>query len=228
MASKRSRTIEDSSEEDISQDDNEESVDELEEESAVSEDEGRDEDEEDDEEEEEEDGECPFNVVDNEDEVAGEDEDEDEDDGDEGDADAVGEESTNAPRRMTARQRSKRDGTSANIGLIDLAEIEGTNRSKKVQLSAEEQRIKRAEMARRRRNLSQQRLEEEKKETLDKLLKKRAKKVRGGSEEDGNGESKTNKSRLHPPHPALLSWRSSSAGFTLSMTEDRAKRENLS
>lgn len=134
-----------------------------------------------------------------------------------------GEESYDRPQRMTARQRGKLEGTSANFNIIDISELDG-NRSRKKVLSVEEQRIKRAEMARRRRHQSQSRLEAEKKETLDKLLKKRAKKVRG---DEGNGVEKQTKSRLHPQHPALSNWTSTKSGFTYSLIRERAEFEGL-
>lgn len=216
---KRLRTIEDSSEEDERVSENLSASEEPDDNSG-SEEEEEEEEEEDEEEEEEE-------VDDEEEEEEDEEDDEDqeellddaeEDEGDNNDGEDDEDEEVDLSARMTARQRNKRDGTSANIGLIDLAEIEGTNRPKKVQLSAEEQRIKRAEMARRRRNLSQQRLEEEKKETLDKLLKKRAKKVRGNEELPTEG-GKPMKSRLHPKHPAFATWTSTKEGDLLSVID---------
>lgn len=150
-----------------------------------------------------------------------EEEDEEEEEEDEEEEEADEEEAVQAPR-MTARQRDRHNGTTANFGHIDIAELEGSNRPKKVVLSAEEQRIKRAEMARRRRNLSLQRLEEEKKETLDKLLKKRAKKMRGDEIDDSQ---KAVKSILLPPHPAMSSWTSTKNAYTLSVTTERAHKE---
>lgn len=122
--------------------------------------------------------------------------------------------------RLTARQRARiEDNDEGPPVFPDLTSIDMPSARKKKVLSVEEQRIKRAELARRRKNLSERRLEEEKQDTLDKLLKKRAGKTRKGESDDANSVSR---SRLLPPHPAMTSWRSAQNSFTLSMTSERA------
>lgn len=79
--------------------------------------------------------------------------------------------------------------------------VDGPSRKKKV-LSVEEQRIKRAELARRRKNLSEKRLEEEKQDTLDKLLKKRATKAK---RDDLDEQDKRTRLVEHPAFVRFLS-----------------------
>lgn len=136
--------------------------------------------------------------------------------------------------KMTARQRARFDGDEG-----PLLELPAEPSKKKTQLTEEEQQLKRAEMARRRKNMSVRRLEEEKQDTLDKLLKKRASRSRKiivdtndggpGTPIGGpgtptvmgeDGKYKVAKSRLVPRHPSLLSWISNRGGFTLSMESE--------
>lgn len=138
--------------------------------------------------------------------------------------------------KMTARQRARFDGDDG-----PLLELPAEPIKKKIHLTEEEQQLKRAEMARRRKNMSVRRLEEEKQDTLDKLLKKRASRSRkiitdtndGGPGTPGgggpgtpnvimgeDGKYKIAKSRLVPKHPSLLAWQSTRAGFSLSMESE--------
>uniref|UniRef100_A0A060T6P7 ARAD1C21912p n=1 Tax=Blastobotrys adeninivorans TaxID=409370 RepID=A0A060T6P7_BLAAD len=118
--------------------------------------------------------------------------------------------------RMTARQRAK--FTTADSGLNeDLLELPPEPSKKKRELTEEEMQLKRAELARRRKNLSDKRLEEEKQETIDKLLKKRAHKGRSKEpgDDDGAAASNVHRSRLIQ-HPAFSSWTSSKDSMTYS------------
>lgn len=126
--------------------------------------------------------------------------------------------------RMTARQRARYASDAPPEG--SLLELPPEPIKRKVFLTVEEQQLKRAELARRRKNLSERRLEEEKQDTLDKLLKKRAPKSRRNNEDDSGVDEDApvveKKSRLVPIHPAMHRWSSSKTGFTLSFTEERA------
>lgn len=155
--------------------------------------------------------------------------------------------------KLTARQRAKleEDGSRVHEGLgyeaLDALEQATSAASRrKIHLTEEEQALKRAEMARRRKNMSIKRLEEEKQETLDKLLKKRASRSRkiiaateesapsSGAENQGNASASANgfansavdetavpvHRNVMVKHPALLSWKSSKDSFTLSFEKE--------
>ena len=94
--------------------------------------------------------------------------------------------------------------------------------------TAEEIALKRAEMARRRKNLTDQRLEEEKMDTINRLLKRQAPKVRGKpvsggksgvagdatpSVEAGTGE--VGGVVQEAPEPTMVRWISSKEGVRL-------------
>ncbi|KAL7273649.1 hypothetical protein RUND412_003477 [Rhizina undulata] len=80
--------------------------------------------------------------------------------------------------RMTKRQKGMLDDVYS-ADLLELpAGIERSSAAKIVPLTADEAALKRAEMARRRKNLTDQRLEEEKMDTINKLLKKQTPKMR--------------------------------------------------
>ncbi|KAI9759998.1 MAG: hypothetical protein M4579_001935 [Chaenotheca gracillima] len=75
--------------------------------------------------------------------------------------------------KLTRRQRMRMDEITGG----ELLELPSESKAKKI-LSAEEHAMRRAEMARRRKNLSEKRNEEEKMDTINKLLKKQAPKQR--------------------------------------------------
>ena len=151
-----------------------------------------DEEEEEDEEEADEDD----NIVEGEEDAEGEEiEDDDEDDEmvDEGDKsrspDGLSRGTTPDINKMTKRQRSRlnevytasRGGGGDDSGVIGgsaFLELPMEPQIKK-HLTAEEHAMRRAEMARRRKNLSEKRNEEEKQDTINRLLKKQAPKRRG-------------------------------------------------
>ncbi|KAI9804740.1 MAG: hypothetical protein M1825_001108 [Sarcosagium campestre] len=86
--------------------------------------------------------------------------------------------------KLTKRQRSRLDEVMGG----DLLEIPNETKAKKI-LSAEEHAMRRAEMARRRKNLSEKRNEEEKMDTINKLLKKQAPKQRKARGAEGGDAS---------------------------------------
>lgn len=114
--------------------------------------------------------------------------------------------------KLTKRQRSKIDDV--NQDLLELP----TDRVGRKNMSVEEQALKRAEMARRRKHLTDKRVEEEKMGTINRLLRKQAVKSRKGTrtgtgeatpvfEEDGTHPSATN---TLPQH--MTRWVSTSSG----------------
>ncbi|KAL8792351.1 MAG: hypothetical protein Q9195_005054 [Heterodermia aff. obscurata] len=105
-------------------------------------------------------------------------EDVEQDDADDGDAQSLGmgsRGSTPDVSKMTKRQRSRLDQV---MGSDDFLQLPMEPQQKKI-LTAEEHAMRRAEMARRRKNLSEKRNEEEKMDTINRLLKKQAPKRRG-------------------------------------------------
>jgi Ino eighty subunit 2 len=120
--------------------------------------------------------------------------------------------------RMTARQRARYVSAEPEefLSLPDTG-------PKRKQLTEEERALKRAELARRRKNLSEKRLEEEKQDTLDRLLKKRAPRARRGQNDETSGLDDDSsvpekKSRLIGPHPAMSSWASKREGMIYSVS----------
>ncbi|ODQ79088.1 hypothetical protein BABINDRAFT_167629 [Babjeviella inositovora NRRL Y-12698] len=99
---------------------------------------------------------------------------------------------------------------------------------KKVNLTEDEIQLRRAETARRRKNQSEKKLEEEKTETLNKLLKRRAGKVRDlkkldEQSKDGEDwdpdEGETVKKRPVVKHGALFRWVSNPEGIRLGVPD---------
>jgi Ino eighty subunit 2 len=93
----------------------------------------------------------------------------------------------------------------------------------KKHLTAEEHAMRRAEMARRRKNLSEKRNEEEKMETINKLLKKQAPKT--NSRRAANGLKGTDvdvspDSELQKANPAFVRWVSSREGNRIGVPEE--------
>lgn len=95
--------------------------------------------------------------------------------------------------------------------------------AQEVTLSAAEQELKRAEMARRRKHLTDQRLHEEKMDTINRLLKKQTPKMRGtrGTVGDaagtpGGGDGASTEA---PPPPTMVRWVSNKDGTRLGVPE---------
>ncbi|KAH3667454.1 hypothetical protein OGAPHI_003103 [Ogataea philodendri] len=118
--------------------------------------------------------------------------------------------------RMTERQRAKYTETGDDLsdrqGSGELLELTN-DRSKKKQFTEEELQLRRLENARKRKNFTMKRLEMEKQDTLNKLLLKRADKVRNlknlegkeyGDEEDPTPTEAPRRPMLS--HPALSRW----------------------
>lgn len=126
------------------------------------------------------------------------------------------------PSRMTARQRDKYLGHSSSeepdnsgkkIKSKELLSLMDEPTRKTKQLTDEEKQLRRVEQARKRKNFSLKKLEEEKRDTLNKLLMRRAGKVRdlnkltGGEYGDGE-ERKETPRRPQLKHKALFRWQS--------------------
>src|SRR5215469_15945362 len=97
-----------------------------------------------------------------------------------------------------------------------------TEAQKKKHLTAEEHAMRRAEMARRRKNLSEKRNEEEKMETINKLLKKQAPKTNsrraaanGTKEVDVSPDTEPQK-----PNPVFVRWISNKHGNRIGVPEE--------
>ncbi|ODV98315.1 hypothetical protein PACTADRAFT_48098 [Pachysolen tannophilus NRRL Y-2460] len=129
--------------------------------------------------------------------------------------------------KMTERQRAKFLEENKNLDVknskysVDsdsngFLELSNEPTKKKV-YTEEELQLRRAETARKRKNLSERRLEEEKQDTLNRLLKRRANKVRDiKSLNDEDKPSILDKPRRPVlQHKALISWRSTKDKFQL-------------
>lgn len=110
--------------------------------------------------------------------------------------------------KMTKRQRARfEEGDENLLKLSD--EVQA-----KKHFTAEELSMRRAEMARRRRNLSEKRNEEVKRETINKLLKKQAPKTnRKAQHADGDGES-------NRPSPVFVRWVSNKDGSLVAVPDE--------
>ncbi|KAI5818113.1 PAPA-1-like conserved region-domain-containing protein [Pyronema omphalodes] len=129
--------------------------------------------------------------------------------------------------RLTNRQRTKL-GDITTADLLELPSGYETKGSslKAVSLSVQEQELKRAEMARRRKNLTDQKLEEEKIDTINRLLKKQTPKMRGrgratgdATPADGNGDITMGGMEAPPPPPTMMRWVSNKDGVRLAIPE---------
>ncbi|CZR52885.1 related to IES2 Protein that associates with the INO80 chromatin remodeling complex under low-salt conditions [Phialocephala subalpina] len=117
---------------------------------------------------------------------------------------------------LTKRQRARLEegGSGHLLALPDEVQV-------KKHLTAEEHAMRRAEMARRRKNLSEKRNEEEKMETINKLLKKQAPKT-NARRRDMNavaGES-TPDSEAQKPSPLFVRWISNKDGNRIAVPEE--------
>ncbi|KAE8393629.1 PAPA-1-like conserved region-domain-containing protein [Aspergillus alliaceus] len=118
------------------------------------------------------------------------------------------------PARMTKRQR----GTLGN----DFLQLPMEPQVKK-HLTAEERAMRRAEMARRRKNLSEKRNEEEKMDTINRLLRKQAPKRRGRipaaeAAETASAEQET--LNFERPDPTMVRWVSGRKGSKIYVSEE--------
>ncbi|KAJ5773025.1 hypothetical protein N7457_007921 [Penicillium paradoxum] len=92
----------------------------------------------------------------------------------------------------------------------------------KKHLTAEERQMRRAEMARRRKNLSEKRNEEEKMDTINRLLKKQAPKRRGraAAAEAPDGTPGQETKEPEKPDPTLVRWISGANGCRVNVPEE--------
>ncbi|KAI5846538.1 PAPA-1-like conserved region-domain-containing protein [Morchella snyderi] len=127
--------------------------------------------------------------------------------------------------RLTKRQKSKL-GDVYSADLLELpAGIERPSAAKATPLTADEQALKRAEMARRRKNLTDQRLEEEKMDTINKLLKKQTPKMRKSQQGRQTGDATPNEAGgpdglvEAPPPPKMVRWVSNKDGIRVGVPE---------
>ncbi|KAI1388461.1 PAPA-1-like conserved region-domain-containing protein [Hypoxylon trugodes] len=113
--------------------------------------------------------------------------------------------------RMTKRQRARfEENGDALMKLSD--EVQA-----KKHFTAEELSMRRAEMARRRRNLSEKRNEEVKMETINKLLKKQAPKTKGKGQLAGD---QTPDVDANKPNPVFVRWISSKEGSRVGVPDE--------
>ena len=158
----------------------------------------------------EEDAEGDEDDEDDEKDAEGDDDDNDNEEDAEGDEDDEDREGTPDLSKMTRRQRARFEETPQEyMKLSDEVQV------KKV-FTAEELSMRRAEMARRRRNLSDKRNEEVKAETINKLLKRQApkttKKNALGDDDDEEGGSSTT--------TVFIRWTSNQQGSRVAVTDD--------
>ncbi|KAI0202536.1 PAPA-1-like conserved region-domain-containing protein [Astrocystis sublimbata] len=113
--------------------------------------------------------------------------------------------------KMTKRQRARFEENEE--GLLKLSD---EVQAKKV-FTAEELSMRRAEMARRRRNLSDKRNEEVKMETINKLLKKQAPKTKGKGQA---GLDELSERDGQKPSPIFVRWVSNKDGCRVSVPEE--------
>ncbi|ESZ97126.1 hypothetical protein SBOR_2484 [Sclerotinia borealis F-4128] len=118
--------------------------------------------------------------------------------------------------KLTRRQRARFDDAASGylMALPDEVQV-------KKHLTAEEHAMRRAEMARRRKNLSEKRNEEEKMETINKLLKKQAPKT-NARRRDLNGPvvDATPEGEPQKPHPLFVRWVSNKDGNRIGVPEE--------
>ncbi|KAA6415000.1 MAG: hypothetical protein FRX48_01751 [Lasallia pustulata] len=123
--------------------------------------------------------------------------------------------------KMTKRQRSRLDQVMGG----DFLQLPMEPQTKK-HLTAEEHAMRRAEMARRRKNLSEKRNEEEKMDTINRLLKKQAPKRRGkisAAETNANGDmigTPQLEAEYEKPNPVFVRWVSDSKGCRVGVPEE--------
>lgn len=101
-----------------------------------------------------------------------------------------------------------------------------SNTNKDLALTAQEQELKRTEMARRRKHLTDQRLHEEKMDTINRLLKKQTPKMRGSrgtvgeaATPAGGGGNESETLAEKPPPPNMLRWVSRKDGNFVAVPE---------
>lgn len=127
--------------------------------------------------------------------------------------------------KMTERQRAKLENEEAGAQVQEqqhqqqLLSLSNDVHKRRV-LTEEENQLRKAEIARKRKNLTERNLEEEKQETINKLLKRRAGKVSAATlKEDEEVNLKEKPRRPQIEHPALFSWVSKKDTLALRVPE---------
>ncbi|KAF7905080.1 uncharacterized protein EAF01_005601 [Botrytis porri] len=118
--------------------------------------------------------------------------------------------------KLTRRQRARFDDAASGylMALPDEVQV-------KKHLTAEEHAMRRAEMARRRKNLSEKRNEEEKMETINKLLKKQAPKTNARRRDlNGPAVDATPEGEPQKPNPLFVRWVSNKDGNRIGVPEE--------
>ncbi|KAI9044073.1 PAPA-1-like domain-containing protein [Aspergillus affinis] len=120
---------------------------------------------------------------------------------------------SNDPSKLTKRQRG-------NLG-NDFLQLPMEPQVKK-HLTAEERQMRRAEMARRRKNLSEKRNEEEKMDTINRLLRKQAPKRRGRvpAAEAAEASADQEGQEVERADPIMVRWVSGRAGSRVGVPEE--------
>ncbi|KAH8687374.1 PAPA-1-like conserved region-domain-containing protein [Tricladium varicosporioides] len=117
--------------------------------------------------------------------------------------------------KLTKRQRARLEegGSGYLMALPDEVQV-------KKHLTAEEHAMRRAEMARRRKNLSEKRNEEEKMETINKLLKKQAPKTNARRRDLNSTGDETPGMENQKPNPLFVRWVSNKDGNRIGVPEE--------
>ncbi|KAK3345390.1 PAPA-1-like conserved region-domain-containing protein [Neurospora tetraspora] len=116
--------------------------------------------------------------------------------------------------KMTARQRAK-----VGVASHEYMKLSDEVQAKKV-FTAEELSMRRAEMARRRRNLSEKRNEEVKMETINKLLKKQAPKTNRKAALLNGDETPAGDAGPPKADPTFVRWINNKSGSRIAVPED--------
>ncbi|OLL22149.1 INO80 complex subunit 2 [Neolecta irregularis DAH-3] len=126
-------------------------------------------------------------------------------------------ESTPAPEisKMTKRQRAKVEDHGDT--LLELSNAPQTRKT----LTAEEQALRRSEIARKRKNHTEQKLEEEKVDTINRLLKKQAvrRKSKKIEEDVGADDDVSTAGQQLPPRPISTRWIDNKDGTVLGVPD---------
>lgn len=111
--------------------------------------------------------------------------------------------------KMTERQRAKLENEETGVTQLQDQQLLSLSNDvhKRRVLTDEENQLRKAEIARKRKNLTERKLEEEKQETINKLLKRRAGKVSAATlKEDEEVNLKEKHRRPQIQHEALFTW----------------------
>ncbi len=124
--------------------------------------------------------------------------------------------------KMTERQRAKLENEETGVPQLQDQQLLSLSNDvhKRRVLTDEENQLRKAEIARKRKNLTERKLEEEKQETINKLLKRRAGKVSAATlKEDEEVNLKEKPRRPQIQHEALFTWVSKKDTLALRVPE---------